>query len=617
MLWRAVEPWQRPLGKSWGNLLDAFLWNSLSGFESKEVVDSMEKTLSPTGHLQVRSDRKGGTRSYFAFWRDHHGVRGGKRLGPAHVRDSGRRTPRDAIIWRAGDGPRPTADHLTPKDAEERLDAILAAFGVKTEARKEDRESGTLFQATQGWVAERSRDKGLKRTTLADYESMFERLYRDLGADTAVREFADGRLRDYFDDFKSYNVVGEKTAQKAHAEGKDVQRVKVARWTAQPRDSVPVEVATKSEAVRLADEMPGSWHHLRRGAYRVVPVNAERAKVVTYAQAKILEGEGWIIVRRTKHLWMLVAPAAAQTRNEYRDVFSACLNYAVRQRWAPYNPLVEVKRRSKREERERVLRREDFFDPDEVDSLLRHAPSVFEDAFWLCGAHAGFRLSGEALGLKWGAVDFPAGVIRPYDNWVLGQLDTTKTEASAAIPMTPRPRDALWSLKQRGYATGDEDFVFVDELALDRPARDKPLREAFKAAREGAGLKPIKMYNLRHSFGTSLAAKGVDVRTIQALMRHARLNTTEQYMAYAPRPELANQITRALDPHSLPENVVPIRAAVKHDNTTNTTLLERLEEEVPAKWLREVERILAEGGIDLAAAESTRLANRAGRQPRR
>jgi hypothetical protein len=116
-----------------------------------------------------------------------------------------------------------------------------------------------------------------------------------------------------------------------------------------------------------------------------------------------------------------------------------------------------------------------------------------------------------------------------------------------------------------------------------------------------AGLKPIKMYNLRHSFGTSLAAKGIDVRTIQALMRHARLNTTEQYMAYAPRPELANQITRALDPDSSPENVAPIPSTI---SATKTTLLKRLEEEIPAKWLHEVERIFAEGSVDLAAAES-------------
>jgi integrase len=195
--------------------------------------------------------------------------------------------------------------------------------------------------------------------------------------------------------------------------------------------------------------------------------------------------------------------------------------------------------------------------------------------------------------MKWGAVDFNALVIRPYDNWVLGQLDTTKTSDSEAIPMTPRLARALTKLKQRGYATGDEDFVFADELAHDRPVRDKPLREAFKLALHQAGLKPIRMYNLRHSFGTSLAAKGIDVRTIQALMRHARLTTTEQYMAYSPRPELANQITRALDPHSLPASVLPIRSAA---GDATPAFLKRLEEEIPAKWLREVLRVYTETG---------------------
>jgi len=190
----------------------------------------MSATSRPTGHLQVKPDRKGGTRSYWAFWRDQHGVRGGCRLGPAHVRDSGRRTPRGAVIWRAGNGPRPTSEHLTPRDAEERLDAILREMEGKSQLYDDQGELGTLWQATQGWAAERTRDKDLKRSTLVLYETMFERLYRDHGADTPVRDFSDGRLQDYFDDFKSNKVISEKTAMNARAEGKDVQRIEVERW---------------------------------------------------------------------------------------------------------------------------------------------------------------------------------------------------------------------------------------------------------------------------------------------------------------------------------------------------------------------------------------------------
>jgi integrase len=181
--------------------------------------------------------------------------------------------------------------------------------------------------------------------------------------------------------------------------------------------------------------------------------------------------------------------------------------------------------------------------------------------------------------------------MRPYDNWVRNEMDTTKTSDSEAIPMTPRLARALTHLRSRPYATGDQDFVFVSELTWDSPVSERPLREAFKVAVQDAGLKPIKMYNLRHSFGTTLARNGVDIRTVQALMRHDRLSTTEQYMAYSPRPDLADQIARALDPHSLHANVVPMRPA---SPDAGAKFFERWEEEIPAKWLREVQRLFAE-----------------------
>ena len=151
-----------------------------------------------------------------------------------------------------------------------------------------------------------------------------------------------------------------------------------------------------------------------------------------------LQEEGWIVKSRTtKAPWMLVTTAAAQRRNTYQDILAASLDYAVREGWLDANPLASVTRASKRHERERILRRDDFYDLEDVGRLLRRAPSV-----------AGLRLPGEALGLRWGAADFQTGVMRPYDNWVRNEIDTTTTSDSEAIPMTPRLATALSCLRR-------------------------------------------------------------------------------------------------------------------------------------------------------------------------
>lgn len=68
---------------------------------------------------------------------------------------------------------------------------------------------------------------------------------------------------------------------------------------------------------------------------------------------------------------MLRTPAAPQTRNKYRDILAAALDYAVGQGWIESNPLAAIKRSSKRKARQRILRRDDFYEPAEVNRLLR------------------------------------------------------------------------------------------------------------------------------------------------------------------------------------------------------------------------------------------------------
>lgn len=57
--------------------------------------------------------------------------------------------------------------------------------------------------------------------------------------------------------------------------------------------------------------------------------------------------------------------------------------------------------------------------------------------------------------------------------------------------------------------------------------------------------KHVGMHTLRHSFATHLLEDGVDIRIIQALLGHAKLNTTAFYTPLATRTIRA--VTSPLD----------------------------------------------------------------------
>ena len=134
---------------------------------------------------------------------------------------------------------------------------------------------------------------------------------------------------------------------------------------------------------------------------------------------------------------------------------------------------------------------------------------------------AGLRVS-EAVGLERGAVDLDERLVR-----CIG-----KGGKERVVPIGRRAAEAL-----RRYVTRGRPFLdrrHRPELFLN--SRGGPLTRAgafliLRMLAERAGLEPGRVHPhlLRHSFATHLLEGGADLRSVQEMLGHADLATTELY----------------------------------------------------------------------------------------
>jgi integrase len=61
-----------------------------------------------------------------------------------------------------------------------------------------------------------------------------------------------------------------------------------------------------------------------------------------------------------------------------------------------------------------------------------------------------------------------------------------------------------------------------------------PLKEAFKAACERAGIEDFRFHDLRHTAASLLAGGGCDIITLQHILGHKSLSMTQRYAHLIP-----------------------------------------------------------------------------------
>src|SRR5207249_5339199 len=127
-----------------------------------------------------------------------------------------------------------------------------------------------------------------------------------------------------------------------------------------------------------------------------------------------------------------------------------------------------------------------------------------------------------------------------------GVETSTKSGRVRRVRLPDQAAAALDRLSRRHDFTGPDELVFCN--AFGRSLDSSALRRRFKRARDAAGLRPLRFHDLRHTYGSLLAAAGIDLVSIQAVMGHSALSTTSRYLHARPASEQAAVFTRAFEP---------------------------------------------------------------------
>jgi site-specific recombinase XerD len=167
--------------------------------------------------------------------------------------------------------------------------------------------------------------------------------------------------------------------------------------------------------------------------------------------------------------------------------------------------------------------------PDETKRLLAVASNLKVRMLLSLGYGCGLR-AGEVVRLKVKHIDSAQKIIR---------VEQSKGRKDRNVMLSPETLDLLrqwWKARPSRHDAGtpaQERWLFPGTRP-GKPMTTRQLSRLFHQAADAAGIKKaVTLHALRHSFATHLLERGTDIRIIQALLGHDKLDTTARYTRVA------------------------------------------------------------------------------------